>query len=122
MFSLQGSFKPFSDVVIGMLEGEVGDVVATVVVGAILSDTNGDGGGTAGVVSGLCGGGCSGGSNVLCGSGGGAVCVVTFAWSNVLVELTNGGCWLLAVSAIVGDWVLQQAVLCRVFSDPGVFI
>ena len=123
MFSLQGSFKPFSDVVIGMLEGEVGDVVATVVVGAILSDTNGDGGGgTAGVVCGLCGGGCSGAAGVLCESGGGVVCVVTFAGSNVLVELTNGGCWLLAVSAIVGDWVLQQAVLCRVFSDPGVFI
>ena len=45
MFSLQGSFTLFSDVVIGMREGEVGDVVATVVVGAILSDTNGDGGG-----------------------------------------------------------------------------
>ena len=112
MFSLQGSFK-----------GEVGDVVATVVVGAILSDTAGDGGGgAAGVVCGLCGGGCSGASGVLCESGGGAVCVVTFAWSNVLVELTNGGCWLLAVSAILDDWVLQQPVLCRVFSDPGVFI
>jgi len=95
MFSLPGSFNPFSDVVIGVLVGEVDDAVATVVVGTIISETNGDsGGGAAGVV----------------------ICVVTFAGTNALVELTNGGRWLLAAS------VLQQTVLCRVGSEPVVFV
>jgi len=81
--------------------GEVDGVVATVVVGTIMLETNGDsGGGAASVV----------------------VCVVTFAGSNVLVELPNGGCWLLTASAIAEGWALQQTVLCRVFSDPVVFI
>ena len=97
MLSLQGSFKPFSDVVIGVLVGEVDDVVATVVVRTTISETIGDGGG---------GGGATG--VVICG--------VTFVGTNVLEELTNGGRWLLAAS------VLQQTVLCRVGSEPVVFV
>ena len=77
--------------------------MATVVVGTTISETNGDSGG---------GGGATG--VVICG--------VTFAGTNVLEELTNGGRWLLAVSAIVDGWVLQQTVLCRVVSEPVVFI
>ena len=101
MFFLQGSFTTFSDVVIGVLVGKVDEIVATVVVGTIISETNGDSGG---------------------GAAGAVICGVTFAGTNVLVELTNGGRWLVAASAIADGWVLQQTVLCRVGSEPLVFI
>jgi len=106
MFALQRSFKPFSDVLIGALVGDVVGVVGSAVVGTMVSDTDGDSGG-----------GCGGGG----GAASAVVCMVAFAEFEILVELANGSCLLLAAPAIADGWVVSQKVFCRVVSDLVIF-